>query len=157
MLLLWRVWAIHLSLIVKVCCYCLTLLSYGIRNAQTRQLSHPLPVMRAREIDDWSRSHEYKSLLNRAAAQKLSQWDLISQLVSSKTACSWLCKQTVISYCVIVYLLYIRTYTIGTKYRRQSHGYGSRFMYIHTIYLYTTRHLLCINIASIWMCMSIFR
>lgn len=48
-----------------------------IRNAQTRQLSHPLPVMRAREIDDWSRSQEYKSLLKQAIqredAQKLSQ------------------------------------------------------------------------------------
>ncbi|EOY02792.1 hypothetical protein QUC31_017987 [Theobroma cacao] len=37
-----------------------------IRNAQTRQLSHPLPVLRAREIDEWSRSHEYRSLLKRA-------------------------------------------------------------------------------------------
>ncbi|KAL3526290.1 hypothetical protein ACH5RR_010946 [Cinchona calisaya] len=37
-----------------------------IRNAQTRQLSHPLPVLRAREIDEWSRSQEYKSLLQRA-------------------------------------------------------------------------------------------
>ncbi|XP_027101924.1 uncharacterized protein LOC113753338 isoform X1 [Coffea eugenioides] len=37
-----------------------------IRNAQTRQLSHPLPVLRAREIDEWSRSQEYKHLLTRA-------------------------------------------------------------------------------------------
>ncbi|KAK1259293.1 hypothetical protein QJS04_geneDACA015473 [Acorus gramineus] len=29
-----------------------------IRNAQTRQLSHPLPVLRAREIDKWSRSED---------------------------------------------------------------------------------------------------
>lgn len=36
-----------------------------IRNAQTRQLSHPLPVLRAREIDEWSRSREYKLLLQR--------------------------------------------------------------------------------------------
>ncbi|XP_022928321.1 uncharacterized protein LOC111435181 [Cucurbita moschata] len=36
-----------------------------IRNAQTRQLSHPLPVLRAREIDDWSKSQEYKNLLKR--------------------------------------------------------------------------------------------
>ncbi|KAK6155387.1 hypothetical protein DH2020_009635 [Rehmannia glutinosa] len=36
-----------------------------IRNAQTRQLSHPLPVLRAREIDEWSRSSEYRSLLKR--------------------------------------------------------------------------------------------
>ncbi|XP_058103323.1 plastoglobule-localized metallopeptidase 48, chloroplastic [Magnolia sinica] len=37
-----------------------------MRNAQTRQLSHPLPVLRAREIDQWSRSREYQSLLRRA-------------------------------------------------------------------------------------------
>ncbi|KAF8390640.1 hypothetical protein HHK36_025167 [Tetracentron sinense] len=37
-----------------------------IRNAQTSQLSHPLPVLRAHEIDEWSRSEEYKSLLRRA-------------------------------------------------------------------------------------------
>ncbi|KAI8533420.1 hypothetical protein RHMOL_Rhmol10G0008300 [Rhododendron molle] len=36
-----------------------------IRNAQTRQLSHPLPVLRAREIDEWSRSREYRNLLVR--------------------------------------------------------------------------------------------
>ncbi|KAF2316421.1 hypothetical protein GH714_041762 [Hevea brasiliensis] len=36
------------------------------RNAQTRQLSHPLPVLRAREIDEWSRSQEYRTLLKRA-------------------------------------------------------------------------------------------
>ncbi|GLU02260.1 hypothetical protein SLE2022_195150 [Rubroshorea leprosula] len=27
-----------------------------VKNAQTRQLSHPLPVLRAHEIDEWSRS-----------------------------------------------------------------------------------------------------
>ncbi|KAL5724817.1 Plastoglobule-localized metallopeptidase 48 [Ranunculus cassubicifolius] len=37
-----------------------------IRNAQTSQLSHPLPVLRAREIDEWSRSQEYRSLLSHA-------------------------------------------------------------------------------------------
>lgn len=36
------------------------------RNAQTRQLSHPLPVLRAREIDEWSRSQDYKTLLSQA-------------------------------------------------------------------------------------------
>lgn len=39
-----------------------------IRNAQTRQLSHPLPVLRAREIDEWSRSPDYKSLMKRAVS-----------------------------------------------------------------------------------------
>ncbi|KAL8139964.1 hypothetical protein V2J09_005985 [Rumex salicifolius] len=29
-----------------------------LSNAQTRQLSHPLPVLRAREIDEWSRSQD---------------------------------------------------------------------------------------------------
>ena len=38
-------------------------LGWYIRNAQTRQLSHPLPVMRAREIDLWSQSSQYKALL----------------------------------------------------------------------------------------------
>ncbi|MCL7030507.1 hypothetical protein MKW94_017222 [Papaver nudicaule] len=46
-----------------------------IRNAQTSQLSHPLPVLRAREIDEWSKSQEYQSLLSRAirisSAQKV--------------------------------------------------------------------------------------
>lgn len=32
-------------------------------NAQTRALSHPLPVLRAREIDRWSQSQEYQSLV----------------------------------------------------------------------------------------------
>ena len=33
-----------------------------LRNAQTRQLTHPLPVARAREIDLWARSNELKKL-----------------------------------------------------------------------------------------------
>ncbi|XP_010909126.1 plastoglobule-localized metallopeptidase 48, chloroplastic [Elaeis guineensis] len=44
-----------------------------IRNAQMRQLSHPLPVLRAREIDEWSRSQEYKSLLKRAIQAEVAQ------------------------------------------------------------------------------------
>ncbi|CAA0830127.1 Peptidase family M48 family protein [Striga hermonthica] len=40
-------------------------IGWYIRNAQTRQLSHPLPVLHAREIDEWSRSSEYQSLLKR--------------------------------------------------------------------------------------------
>ncbi|KAK8687930.1 hypothetical protein V6N13_086720 [Hibiscus sabdariffa] len=42
-------------------------IGWYIRNAQTRQLSHPLPVLRAREIDEWSRSREYGSLLKPVA------------------------------------------------------------------------------------------
>ncbi|KAJ8475808.1 hypothetical protein OPV22_019535 [Ensete ventricosum] len=41
-------------------------IGWYIRNAQTRQLSHPLPVLRAREIDEWSRGQEYKYLLKHA-------------------------------------------------------------------------------------------
>lgn len=43
-------------------------LGWYLRNAQTRQLSHPLPVMRAREIDQWARTPQYKGLLGRASA-----------------------------------------------------------------------------------------
>lgn len=43
-----------------------------IRNAQTRQLSHPLPIFRAREIDEWSRSSEYQTLLKKAMQHKAS-------------------------------------------------------------------------------------
>lgn len=38
-------------------------MGWYLRNAQTRQLSHPLPVLRAREIDRWSTSAEYKALV----------------------------------------------------------------------------------------------
>eukprot|EP00271_Cylindrocystis_brebissonii_P019160 TRINITY_DN5720_c0_g1_i1.p1 TRINITY_DN5720_c0_g1~~TRINITY_DN5720_c0_g1_i1.p1 ORF type:complete len:414 (+),score=41.51 TRINITY_DN5720_c0_g1_i1:230-1471(+) len=41
-------------------------LSWYLRNAQTRQLSHPLPVLRAREIDQWARGREYKALVERS-------------------------------------------------------------------------------------------
>ncbi|KAK4757106.1 hypothetical protein SAY87_007233 [Trapa incisa] len=34
-----------------------------IRNARTRQLWPPLPVLLASELDDWSRNQEYKDLL----------------------------------------------------------------------------------------------
>ncbi|KAH7352415.1 hypothetical protein KP509_19G043600 [Ceratopteris richardii] len=41
-------------------------LGWYLRNAQTRQLSHPLPVLRAREIDSWAKSSEYQNLISRA-------------------------------------------------------------------------------------------
>ncbi|KAK9925509.1 hypothetical protein M0R45_033831 [Rubus argutus] len=34
-----------------------------VRNAHATQLSHPVPVIRASEIDEWSRSLEYKAIL----------------------------------------------------------------------------------------------
>ncbi|KAL6755418.1 peptidase family M48-domain-containing protein [Haematococcus lacustris] len=40
-------------------------LGWYLRNAQTRALSHPLPVMRAREIDRWAHSVQFKALLAR--------------------------------------------------------------------------------------------
>lgn len=47
-----------------------SMLGWYMRNAQTRALSHPLPVMRAREIDRWAQGAQYKGLLarNRPAA-----------------------------------------------------------------------------------------
>ena len=34
-----------------------------LKQAQTAQLSHPVPVLRAREIDRWASSQEYQALL----------------------------------------------------------------------------------------------
>ncbi|GLJ11982.1 hypothetical protein SUGI_0181430 [Cryptomeria japonica] len=45
-----------------------TPVGWYLRNAQTRQLSHPLPVLRAKEIDQWATSPQYKALLARSAA-----------------------------------------------------------------------------------------
>ncbi|MGL6280951.1 MAG: M48 family metallopeptidase, partial [Microcoleaceae cyanobacterium] len=36
-----------------------------LKQAQTAQLTHPLPVLRAREIDQWASSPNYQSLLTR--------------------------------------------------------------------------------------------
>jgi len=36
-----------------------------IRQLQTAQLSHPVPVLRAREVDRWATTQEYQSLLER--------------------------------------------------------------------------------------------
>lgn len=40
-------------------------LGWYLRNAQSSQLSHPLPVLRAKEIDRWAQSDEYMQLLAR--------------------------------------------------------------------------------------------
>jgi Zn-dependent protease with chaperone function len=45
-------------------------MGWYLRNAQNRALSHPLPVLRAREIDAWSHSGEYRSLLMSVSRQK---------------------------------------------------------------------------------------
>jgi Zn-dependent protease with chaperone function len=37
-----------------------------LKSAQIEQLTHPLPVLRAREIDRWSSSQEYQNLLSNA-------------------------------------------------------------------------------------------
>ncbi|MGB5898203.1 MAG: peptidase M48, partial [Geitlerinemataceae cyanobacterium] len=38
-----------------------------LKQAQTEQLTHPVPVLRAREIDRWSSSQDYQSLLDGSA------------------------------------------------------------------------------------------
>ncbi|WVZ05818.1 hypothetical protein V8G54_019164 [Vigna mungo] len=48
-------------------------IGWYIRNAQTRQLSHPLPVLRASEIDEWSRTPAYKSILKRGIQIKTKE------------------------------------------------------------------------------------
>jgi Zn-dependent protease with chaperone function len=42
-----------------------TELGNSLKTMQTSQLTHPVPVLRAREIDRWSSSQEYQLLLNR--------------------------------------------------------------------------------------------
>lgn len=49
-----------------------SLLGWYLRNAQTRALSHPLPVLRAREIDRWAQSAEYTSLLSRNRSHRVA-------------------------------------------------------------------------------------
>lgn len=43
-------------------------LNKALRTAQTESLSHPVPVLRAKEIDLWSQSNEYFSLLKSPAS-----------------------------------------------------------------------------------------
>jgi len=47
-----------------------------LQAAQTAQLTHPVPVIRAREIDRWASSAEYKSILDKreAATEKKLGW-----------------------------------------------------------------------------------
>lgn len=40
-----------------------SLVSWYFSTAHSRALSHPLPVMRAREIDRWAQSDEYRRLV----------------------------------------------------------------------------------------------
>lgn len=40
-----------------------------IKQIRTQDLTHPLPVLRAREIDRWSNSSEYQTLLNREVSK----------------------------------------------------------------------------------------
>ncbi|KAJ4729462.1 Peptidase family M48 family protein [Melia azedarach] len=63
-------------------------MGWYIRNAQTRQLSHPLPVLRAREIDAWSRSTDYMSLLKRGIQMKAVSF-LIHELALHISNCNW--------------------------------------------------------------------
>ena len=44
-----------------------------VKEARTSQLSHPVPVLRAREIDRWSSSTEYQSLLQGEALKSTSK------------------------------------------------------------------------------------
>jgi len=39
-----------------------------LKQMHTEQLTHPVPVLRAREIDHWSRSQDYQRLLNRSTS-----------------------------------------------------------------------------------------
>jgi Zn-dependent protease with chaperone function len=45
-----------------------------LKNAQTAQLTHPVPVIRAREIERWASSAEYQNLLVREAKELQGGW-----------------------------------------------------------------------------------
>ncbi|PWA66032.1 F-box domain-containing protein [Artemisia annua] len=61
---------------------------YYWRNAQTRQLSHPLAVLRAHEIDEWSRSLDYKSLMKQAVSPSHLQ-EAGDERQLEKITCAW--------------------------------------------------------------------
>jgi Zn-dependent protease with chaperone function len=50
-----------------------------IRQLQTAQLSHPVPVLRAREVDRWATTQEYQSLLERRPLRYLQSSALFSR------------------------------------------------------------------------------
>ncbi|GAX74859.1 hypothetical protein CEUSTIGMA_g2305.t1 [Chlamydomonas eustigma] len=60
-----------------------SVLGWYLRNAQTRALSHPLPVMRAREIDRWAQSTEYKGLLSKNRANRVKVVEYLGPAESS--------------------------------------------------------------------------
>ncbi len=43
-----------------------------VKTARTAQLSHPVPVLRAREIDRWASSKEYQTLLHNHGLQSIT-------------------------------------------------------------------------------------
>lgn len=45
-----------------------------LKNAQTAQLTHPVPVIRAREIERWASSAEYQSLLVKGTKELQGGW-----------------------------------------------------------------------------------
>lgn len=45
----------------------------ALRQMQTAQLTHPVPVLRAREIDRWSSSQDYQALLQKRPIQSVEQ------------------------------------------------------------------------------------
>ncbi|MGP0129503.1 MAG: M48 family metallopeptidase [cyanobacterium endosymbiont of Rhopalodia musculus] len=46
-----------------------TFLGEMLKKAQTEQLTHPVPVLRAKELDRWASSHEYQQLLETGKTQ----------------------------------------------------------------------------------------
>jgi Zn-dependent protease with chaperone function len=50
-----------------------------LRQMQTAQLSHPVPVLRAREIDRWASTQDYQGLLEKRAFQDARKGSLLSK------------------------------------------------------------------------------
>lgn len=97
------------------------------RNAQTRQLSHPLPVLRAREIDEWSRSQDYKTLLNQATQIAGTKKGLTTPgKIKSKSIVLW--KGVASFLCFISTVLVLRIYSLTENLGHVQKGKKFRFL-----------------------------
>lgn len=63
-----------------------SVLGWYLRNAQTRALSHPLPVMRAREVDRWAQGAQFRGLLARNRAYSSTSGNMGSTRASSSSS-----------------------------------------------------------------------
>ena len=44
-------------------------IGFWVANSRSREMTHPVPVLRAREVDRWASSSEYKSIMRKGRAR----------------------------------------------------------------------------------------